>query len=304
MRIQLKSLTREPAAMDLEAAVAPTDDPIRVAVTTRPPSPMKDITDASRRRLVIGRSDRPLQPAAGMFVTETVLGLDERTRIVSTGSSPWKFICALDIDSPTGRFMGTGWVVGPRTLITAGHCVFDRNQMGGWAREIVVSPGQDRELRPFGSVTAARFSSLDRWIQDQDPDFDIAALHLDADLFGPDEGFQVGALPDADLRGSLLNVSGYPGAPGNGQEQWWAKNRIREVTARRIFYDVDTSGGQSGGPAYIFRDGAETPVVVGIHAYGVGGTPASIPMQVNSAPRIVPEVVEHIQAWIDASSGP
>lgn len=101
------------------------------------------------------------------------------------------------------------------------------------------------------------------------------------------------------MKGFLVNVSGYPGSPGNGQEQWWAKNRIREVSARRIFYDVDTSSGQRGGSAYIFQDEAGPPIVVGIHAYGVGGTPASISTQVNSAPRIIPEVVERIQGWID-----
>jgi V8-like Glu-specific endopeptidase len=97
----------------------------------------------------------------------------------------------------------------------------------------------------------------------------------------------------------MVNVSGYPGQPGDGTQQWWAKNRIREVTPRRIFYDADTSGGQSGAPVYIIESVGAPPTVVGIHAYGVGGTPQSIPLQVNSAPRIIPEVVEQIEIWID-----
>jgi glutamyl endopeptidase len=303
MAVKLKSISREPTAIEAESVEANRPSPVTAAVTTRKPHAPLDITTSSKRRLVVGKSDRPIQPSTGPIVTESLIGLDERTRIVSTTTAPWKFVCALDIDAPFGRFIGTGWVVAPRTLITAGHCVFDQNQMGGWAREIFVSPGQDREVKPFGTLKVVRFSTVDLWQQNQDPDFDMAALHLDQPLFGEGEGFQVGAFPDGELKGFMVNVSGYPGTPGNGEEQWWAKNRIREVTPRRIFYDVDTSGGQSGGPAYIFHDENAPPIVVGIHAYGVGGTPATIPMQVNSAPRIIPEVVEQIQAWIDSGSG-
>ncbi len=89
--------------------------------------------------------------------------------------------------------------------------------------------------------------------------------------------FGVGALTDEQLLKRLVNVSGYPASPGGGVQQWWAKNRIRAVTPRRIFYDVNTSGGQSGGPVYIYEsESAADPIVVGIHAYRVGGTPSEI----------------------------
>jgi glutamyl endopeptidase len=308
MANMLRSILHEPsqAAPATESSTLIPHERVVQAITTRKPVPMKDISKDSRRRLVAGKSGARGRLVARTVLpsTESVLGIaDERTRIDSTTTAPWKYICALEIDAPSGRFVGTAWVVAPRTLITAGHCVFDPTQMGGWARKVTVWPGRDGELRPFGPVTAARFSALDAWVERQEHDFDVAALHLDADLFGPGEGFQVGALPDADLLDSLINVSGYPANPGGGQEQWWARNRIREVTTRRIFYDVDTSGGQSGGPAYIFPDGTLAPIVVGIHAYGIGGTPTSIPFEVNSAPRIVPELIEQIQAWIDADLG-
>ncbi len=293
---KLKSISRSSSAT--ESAV-PSFERIPSAVKTRAVNAPQDITASSRRRLVMGKGSLFSTQHGGPIGMESVLGLDERTRIVSTTTAPWKFVCALDIDAPLGRFIGTAWAVAPRTLITAGHCVFDATQMGGWAREIAVTPGQDREIKPFGTRKVVKFSTTELWHQNQDPDFDIAALHLDEPLFAEGECFQVGAFPDAELKGFLVNVSGYPGTPGNGQEQWWAKNRVREVSARRIFYDVDTSGGQSGGPAYIFQEENGPPVVVGIHAYGVGGTPASIAMQVNSAPRIIPEVVERIQGWID-----
>ena len=177
--------------------------------------------------------------------------------------------------------------------------MFDRSQMGGWANSIKLMPGRDGTEKPFGTVTSTRFSTTDVWLNDQNADFDIAAIHLDTPV-GEERGwFQIASLEDDVLQGFMVNVSGYPGDRGGGTEQWWARNRIRAVTQRRIFYDVDTFGGQSGGPAFIIEQEGAPPVVVGIHAYGTGGTPASIPFTVNSAPRIIPEVVEKVQEWID-----
>jgi glutamyl endopeptidase len=298
MRILSVSKPAPSPATEVEAPGAPPPaSPTSRKLTDVAPGPGPALSDGAKRRLVIGKSATPIAPPSDSGL-ESILFADERTRIVSTDQQPWKLICALEIDAPWGMFVGTGWFAGPRTLITAGHCVFDKKQMGGWAREITVTPGRDRELKPFNSFKATRFSSVDAWIERQDADFDIAAIHLDNDVFPASEVFHVGALPDAELQDYLVNVSGYPASPGGGTELYWAKNRIRAVTPRRIFYDVDTSGGQSGGPAYIFADENSRPIVVGIHAYGEGGTPASLNLRVNSAPRIIPEVVTQIQQWI------
>ncbi|CAO4147002.1 Extracellular metalloprotease [Methylorubrum aminovorans] len=298
MRLQSISNPR-----DGEAALSK-PAPIVERVTLAPAGAAEPLAEPVRRRVVVGKSARSILPPPETGL-ETVFNADERTRIVSTDLAPWKLICALEIDAPWGMFVGTGWFVGPRTLITAGHCVFDRKQMGGWAREITVTPGRDRDRKPFGSFKATRFSSVDPWIEKQDADFDVAAIHLDAAPFAGSDVFRVGALPDAELMDYMVNISGFPASPGDGTELYWAKNRIRAVTPRRIFYDVDTSGGQSGGPAYIYPDENSHPIVVGIHAYGEGGTPASMGLRVNSAPRIIPEVVEQIEAWLasDAAGG-
>jgi V8-like Glu-specific endopeptidase len=278
---------------------APPPPPIIRKITAEA-GPSTALPDGSKRRIVVGKSTKPIVPPVDSGL-ESIFFADERTRIVSTDQFPWKLICALEIDAPWGMFVGTGWFAGPRTLITAGHCVFDKKQMGGWAREITVTPGRDRERAPFDTFKSTKFSSVNAWIERQDADYDIAAIHLDHDVFPASEVFRVGALPDDELQDYMVNVSGYPASPGGGTELYWAKNRIRAVTPRRIFYDVDTSGGQSGGPAYIFPDENSQPIVVGIHAYGEGGTPASMNLRVNSAPRIIPEVVSQIEKWISAA---
>jgi glutamyl endopeptidase len=302
--MELKSRTKPTTGTEADTLTRPSS-PTKRSVLPGGSGRSEAAAARPKQRVVVGKRSDSLAGMGGGLLT--VIGQDERSRIRDTEDPPFRMVCALAIKGPWGDFVGTGWLAGPRTLITAGHCVFDRNQMGGWAESIQVTPAQDGdEPLPFGSFMATRFSTVDRWEDQQDPDFDIAAIHLN-DRIGDRLGwFAVGAFTDSELQDFLVNVSGYPGNPGGGVQQWWARNRIKAVTPRRIFYDVDTSGGQSGGPAYIFEEGKpDTPIVVGIHAYGVGGTPRDVPLVVNSAPRIIPEVVEQIRAWVaadDASS--
>jgi glutamyl endopeptidase len=270
-----------------------------VGVETRSVSPgfLGSLGAKPPQKRVFGKEQRPLSQRRGF---ETVLGdVDERTRVTVPKETPWRMICSLEIEAPLGNFVGTGWFVGPATLVTAGHCVFDSAQMGGWAKRITITPGRDDENKPFGSIVSEKFSTVDKWKNEQNPDFDMAAIHLDKATGEQLGWFAVGALTDDELTGYMVNISGYPAEPGGGVQQWWSKNRIRQVRPRRIFYDVDTSGGQSGAPVYVYENENSPPIVVGIHAYGIGGTPGDIPLRVNSAPRIIPEVVAQIQKWID-----
>lgn len=255
---------------------------------------------AAERFLVRGTSAEPLSEPKSLF--ESILGdVDRRQQILETEASPWRMICSLDILSQSGfPYVGTGWFVGPRTIITAGHCVYDPVELGGWAAQITVIPGLDGdEPEPFGRAVSTNFSTTDRWLEARDPDFDYAAIHLDEDLGATVGHFGVGVLTDADLNNRLVNVSGYPVWPGEGQLQYFHANRIKALTARRLFYDVDTYGGQSGSPVWAYLDGSDEPVVIGIHAYGVGGVPAGLGVVANSGPRILPEVLEVIRGWIE-----
>jgi len=231
---------------------------------------------------------------------ESVIGPDERTRIVDTELAPWRRICALRVLSPAGNFIGTGWFAGPRTVITAGHCVFHR-QMSGWATRITVIPGRNGTEMPYGEASSTRFSSLNYWTETTNPDYDIGAIHLETS-FGDQVGwFSTAVLSDADIPGYLINISGYPGDRGLGNEQYFHANRILRVTNSRVFYSNDTAQGQSGSPVWIYPAADAEPMAIGIHNYGVGGTPADYNITANSATRIVPEVLDQMRAWIETN---
>jgi glutamyl endopeptidase len=295
--MQLRSISRPTAGAQEGAAVA-VASPDREVLSGRRGAETGEVSLAERHLVVRGKRAEPIPRRRRQGNLETVIGPDDRTRILETHLAPWRMICALEIDSLFGSFIGTGWFAGPKTLITAGHCVFDNVQMGGWAQSIVASPGRSGSDRPFGKMTATRFSSVDRWIQQRDPDFDIGCIHLEAAPTQDLGFFGIGVLPNADLEQAMVNIAGYPGDRGDGREQFFHANRILRAGPRRIFYDVDTFGGQSGAPAWVYEDSSTVPVVVGIHAYGTGGTPADLGITANSAPRVIPEVLEQIRAWV------
>jgi len=257
-------------------------------------------TESSRADQFLVRGKRETPIAAPRNVFESILGdVDRRKQILETDLLPWRMLCSLEIISQSGmEYIGTGWFAGPRTVITAGHCVYDPIELGGWAKSITVRPGRNGDSFPFGEAASSRFSTSDRWLEAQDPDYDYAAIHLSENLGSAVGSFGIATLPDAELNNRLLNISGYPGSPGGGAHQYFHANRVKAVTARRVFYDIDTLGGQSGSPVWAYLDGSNDPTVVGIHAYGVGGVPAGLNVVANSGPRVLPEVLELIREWI------
>ena len=236
---------------------------------------------------------------------ESIIGVDERVRILDTDLAPWRMICALRIHGTSGMAIGTGWLAGPSTVVTAGHCVFHASLGGsGWAKRIDVIPGLNGSDVPrFGPLTAAgataarQFSAHTKWAMSTgapNGDFDVGCIHLDKPLGDEAGWFTFAAMSPQELSDYTVNVAGYPADRGAGRELYHNANRITEITERRVHYEIDTYGGQSGSPVWVHDSAGAPPVVIGIHAYGV-----SSGYLVNSAPRIDNEIFDLVSGWID-----
>lgn len=235
-------------------------------------------------------------PPADQPTLESVIGRDDRTQIVNTATYPWSAHASLLIEMADGSFaIGTGFFIGPHTVVTAGHCVFVQGAASdprrGWVRSVTVMPGRNGNLLPFGSVKvgAAGIRSVSGWTGNGDPNWDAGALILPSNL-----GNQTGTLGFANfstqtLNSTVANITGYPGDKPNGT-QWYHSRALSSVSAQRIHYEVDTFGGQSGSAVYRLLNGQRH--AFGIHTNGVfPGVPT------NSGVRITQPLFDRLKAW-------
>ena len=189
---------------------------------------------------------------------------DDR-KMVNPIQYPFKLICRLIITAKNGsRYLGSGFFISPRCIITSGHCVHIPigSNVYDWAKSITVIPGANGRSAPFGSQESTRFRSVSGWASKRNSDFDHGAIILpNSSLYSRVRGY----LGYKQLNSSaMLNNSGYPGdKPGT---QWYNAGRVTRVTSHKLEYMLDTRGGQSGSPVYIKQGSSR--VVVGVHGYG------------------------------------
>ncbi len=221
-------------------------------------------------------------------MAEVIIGRDDRIRVRATANFPWRAICALKITAASGRrYIGTGWFVSARTVVTAGHCIFMHNE-GGWVRSVEVIPGLDDTNQPFGRATSSHLRSVTGWTRSRSREHDYGAIILPANArLGDRTGtFGFANRNDNFLRPARLNLSGYPGDKG-GNQQWFMAERTKSVSPRVIVYEIDTMGGQSGAPVWVLQNGKR--FAVGIHTNGH--------QTGNSATRIESNVFNRIESW-------
>lgn len=193
-----------------------------------------------------------------------VIGDDNRTRVTTTGSYPWSAIVHLEMTFPRGSGTCTGWLIGPHTVATAGHCVYGADE-GGWVTRVRVIPGRNGGQMPFGAVYATRVWAARDWTATEAPPADYGAIKIGADLGTQAGWFGFRADSDTTLQGVTLNTAGYPGDKPFGT-QWFTPGRVTGLSRSEVYFDLDIWSGQSGSPAW--RRVGDTRTVVAIVAYG------------------------------------
>lgn len=229
---------------------------------------------------------------------EIVHGGDDRVLIRDTSLPPWRSVCQLDILFENGsQGFGTGWFAGPRTVITAGHCLVDP-RTGLRAVRVVVTPGRNGTLGPYGFFVSNAFAVLEGWPDLARPDLDLGAIRVESDLDVFKDGvgsrlgyFGLARFPEERLRLILVNIAGYPvEADKPFGSQWYTGGRIEAVEPDFIRYTLDTQAGQSGSPVFYFDRATDQRLVVGVHTTG---------FHPNGGVRITGRAFEAVRRWID-----
>jgi glutamyl endopeptidase len=224
-------------------------------------------------------------------IIEAVIGTDERIRITDTAKFPWCAMASLVITAnDNSQWVGTAWFISPRTMITAGHCVYVKGSgmpnRDGWVKKIQVIPGRNGTALPFGGITATEFWTVQGWGVNGLENYDYGAIILPAPFEKDLGSFSYGVFSDGELSSATANVAGYPIDKEKGT-LWYDKRGIGSLTPEKVFYAADTEGGQSGCPVYIIQN--KKRIGVAVHAYGG--------MTSNSGTRISTEVFRNFESW-------
>lgn len=201
---------------------------------------------------------------------------DGRERVTGTDRFPWSAVCHIERDFGDGRLTGcTAFLVGPRTLLTAAHCIASplrlRLNLPGVARRIRVTPGRAGAARPFGSQWAVSWRTHPDYLRRPRPEVDVAVIELARPFARATGAFAL--LPASTPRlerlrqTRLVHVSGYPGDKPEGT-QWRHSERLDRIGSLRLHYSVDTCPGHSGSPVWVYPSPGAAPRVVAVHTAG------------------------------------
>lgn len=233
-------------------------------------------------------ADRPagLEKSAGVaggpqrVIGRSVIGTDERVQVSPTTYWPWVTMGRIDIGC-------TGTVVGPRHVITAGHCVYNTDT-DSWYYNLNFSAAQDGSYLPFGTSVWHTAITTTGWTVNHDRNYDYAMIIL-ADTLGYWTGYMSYGFDNNLCSNCIVNINGYPGDKPFGT-MWHSDCPLTGLQTSRLYYECDTFGGMSGSGVYMYW-APDTRVIYGIHAYGVDHTGD------NSATRINSSVFYNFQNW-------
>lgn len=229
----------------------------------------------------------PLRP----LYSGALYGSDDRVRVRRTTQPQYSVHGYMEMTFPNGtKYVGSGTMVRHRHVLTAGHCVYNRDA-GGWATSVKFSPAQDDTYLPVKAAYATHLLSVSGWNDREDPQYDMGMLVLNKDV-GEETGW-LGLSEDTDrtLQSLTVNVTGYPGEKPSPQ-MWTMSGKIKSVFAEQFTYTLDTTGGQSGSGVWTEFSNLPGYYCVGIHTSGQRNVQ-------NTATRLTSKKFDTVLGWMN-----
>lgn len=213
---------------------------------------------------------------------QSVIGADTRVQVTGTTTYPWRTMGRIDLGC-------TGTLIGPRHVLTAGHCVYNIYS-NSWYSNLNFSPAQNGYSKPYGTIPWAVAITTTGWTVARDRNYDYAMIVLSSHI-----GYTTGWLGygyNNNLPYYIVNINGYPVDKPYGT-MWHSDCSLSIIQTYRLYYPCDTYNGMSGSGVYVyFSNGSR--IIYGIHAYGVDAT------GYNGATRITSNVFANLSNWISA----
>lgn len=167
----------------------------------------------------------------------------------------------------TKNYVGTGWVIGERTLFTAGHCLYDKS--GGWAKNVLFR-AQFNNGADAGSWALPSLASLKGWTENEDFEFDMG-MGIATRPVRPVTGKAGWIANIGSIQGNIKSI-GYPSRAINGynfdgQRMWRCDGSYRNTQDNIMAMDNNMTNGCSGGPGMYEQSGKQYGIWVNSFRY-------------------------------------
>jgi V8-like Glu-specific endopeptidase len=267
--------------------------------------PMRRAAVPDDEELLPGLAPMPSRSArtAGRGFGKRVLVQDAvRQFIADPMQKPYNGILMLLYEFDNGQtFQGTGWLIHPRLAITAGHVIRDQKNGMAKSRNMRALQGVNGDVRRAREFPAAEIKTTNGWIASGGTrtDFDFGAVFFDRDIDG--HFFEATVKEPASVLTADKDDIWVVGYPSQGSAQVDGVDRMHadsgKVTGLSpenlvVFYNIDTTEGQSGAPVIFFDRAARKFQVIAIHSGGHSSA-------ANQGVFVTDRIADTLQSWID-----
>jgi V8-like Glu-specific endopeptidase len=228
-------------------------------------------------------------------------------------STRFPFVCLIRsffANTPPGKTeIGSGTLIGPRVILTAGHVVYDHFKgnatSGRYALRIEVTFGNGVTRKGVKAQTTNEWIQVDSKLRLETSAVDFGIIVLADPIDNQITPLRVETATRTQLSSEVLNVAGYPAGPPGGAPSYPLFGKRTNVTMlegveHRLFYPVHTLPGMSGGPIYKVDSSPNSlaRTVMGVHTSLINA-PNSVVNGFGSALRITEGVHDLINVWLN-----
>ena len=175
-------------------------------------------------------------------------------------------------------------------MLTAGHCLCPTP--GNPAEVVSFYPGRHGSFARWVSE-GIKIRVHNNWFSYGDDSNDLGVLFLEHKLGNETGWATLEVLSDQQHENRYVRVTGYPYERQEDLSPYMytMQGLIKVIKPSKIYYDIDTSGGQSGSGVCV-EDGNNIPRCIAVHVTGC-------PVEGNGAVRINNEKISLISQWLN-----